>query len=210
MFFKKIFLVVLIIFLSQNIFAKDLNPDLDYYQKGINFYKNAEFDRAFSIFLELADKGDTDAQFNLTNMYSGGIGTTQDYTEALKWNWLCSLGGEKKCNKKIEKLIKKIDQKTLEAVTKDVENFLKNKFSKTKEFIYALKLGFWHEKFSPEKNLEQAYMWYSVSVTGGLYKAMKIRNDVSEQLDAEVLIKLQSEANKIFLETKSTNIISEK
>ena len=131
-------------------------------------------------------------------------------TEALKWNWLCSLGGEKKCNKKIEKLIKKIDQKTLEAVTKDVENFLKNKFSKTKEFIYALKLGFWYEKFSPEKNLEQAYMWYSVSVTGGLYKAMKIRNDVSEQLDAEVLIKLQSEANKIFLETKSTNIISEK
>tara|TARA_A100001015_G_C14725409_1_gene607647 strand:+ start:410 stop:712 length:303 start_codon:yes stop_codon:yes gene_type:complete len=100
LFFKKIFLIFLIIFLSQNIFAKDLNPDLDYYQKGIKFYKNAEFDRAFSIFLELADKGDTDAQFNLTNMYSGGIGTTQDYTEALKWNWLCSLGGEKNVTKK--------------------------------------------------------------------------------------------------------------
>ena len=28
-------------------------------------------------------------------MYEGGVGTTQNFVEALKWCWLCALGGEK-------------------------------------------------------------------------------------------------------------------
>ena len=54
----------------------------------------------------MSEKGDRDAQFNLTNMFSEGIGTTQNYPEALKWCWLCALGGEKKCYKKTKKFPK--------------------------------------------------------------------------------------------------------
>ena len=67
-------------------------------------YKSANFSEAFIIFFNLAIKDDTNSQFNLSNMYNNGIGTTQDYKEALKWAWLCALGGEKKCIKIIQKI----------------------------------------------------------------------------------------------------------
>ena len=63
-------------------------------------------------------------------------------------------------------------------------------------------LGFWYEKFSPEQNIEKAYMWYSVAVTGGLYKAMKNRNNTGESLQPETLIDLQNKASKIYSEIK--------
>ena len=44
----------------------------------------AKFSEAFIVFFNLSEKGDTNSQFNLSNMYSSGIGTTQDYKEALK------------------------------------------------------------------------------------------------------------------------------
>ena len=62
---------------------------------------------------------------------------------------------------------------------------------------YALMLA-WYEKFSPEKDLELTYLWYSVAVTGGLYKAMKNRNSVGDSLEVETLVDLQNKASKIF------------
>ena len=40
----------------------------------------------------------------------------------------------------------------------------------------AFKLAYWHEKFSPEIDLEKSYLWYSVAVSSGNYKAMKFRD----------------------------------
>ena len=57
-------------------------------------------------------------------MYEGGVGTTQNFVEALKWCWLCALECEKKCFKKIEKLLTKIDDESIQKVSKEVEVFL--------------------------------------------------------------------------------------
>ena len=201
---KNIRLLVLILYLLNplNLKATDLLNDEDYYQKGIDLYKDAQFSEAFIVFFNLSEKGDTNSQFNLSNMYSSGIGTTQDYKEALKYSWLCALGGEKKCSKKIAKLIKKLDEKSIEEMSGEVEKILKNELYKEQDILYALKLGFWYEKFSPIVDVEQAYVWYSVSVTGGLYKAMKVRDKVGEKIDADKIIELQSEANKIYTKVK--------
>ena len=135
-------------------------------------------------------------------MYSGGIGTTQDFSEALKWSWLCSLGGEKKCFKNLELLKSEIDEKTKEVTSKNVEEILEKELYKSQNINYALKLGFWFEKFSPNLDLEKSYLWYSVAVTGGLYKAMKVRDKVRKKIDNETVVKLQKEANKIYTELK--------
>ena len=82
------------------------------------------------------------------------------------------------------------------------KKILKNELYKEQDILYALKLGFWYEKFSPIVDVEQAYVWYSVSVTGGLYKAMKVRDKVGEKIDADKIIELQSEANKIYTKVK--------
>ena len=69
----------------------------------------------------------------------------------------------------------------------------------------AFKLGFWFENFSPEIDYEQSYLWYSVSVSGGIYKAMKLRDRVGEQIEAEKIVELQAEAEEIFTKNKYFN-----
>lgn len=192
----------LFLILSPSLHCTEISSDEEYYNKGINLYKNAKFDEAFIVFFNLAQKGERDSQFNITNMFEGGVGTTQNFVEALKWCWLCALGGEKKCFKKIEKLITKIDEESLTNVSKEVEVFLEKMLYKKSDINYSLMLGFWYEKFSPEQNIEKAYMWYSVAVTGGLYKAMKNRNNAGEYLQPETLIDLQNKASKIYSEIK--------
>ena len=199
---KKIIFFFLFLILSSSLQCTEIISDEDYYNKGINSYKNAEFNEAFIIFFNLAQKGERDSQFNITNMYEGGVGTTQNYVEALKWCWLCALGGEKKCFKKIEKLLVKIDEESLKNVSKEVEIFLEKKLYEKSDINYSLMLGFWYEKFSPEQDIEKAYLWYSVAVTGGLYKAMKNRNNAGESLQPETLIDLQNKASKIYSEIK--------
>ena len=195
-------LLVLCLLNPLNLKAEDFLNDEDYYQKGIDLYKDAQFSKAFIVFFNLSEKGDTNSQFNLSNMYSSGIGTTQNYKESLKYSWLYALGGEKKCSKKIDKISKKLDEKAIEEVSGEVEKNLKDELYKKQNILYALKLGFWYEKFSPIVDVEQAYIWYSVSVTGGLYKAMKVRDKVGEKIDANKIIELQSEANKIYTNIK--------
>ena len=182
--------------------ADEYLSDEKYYDKGIELYKSAKFSEAFIIFYNLSIKGDRNSQFNLSNMYSGGIGTTQDFSEALKWSWLCSLGGEKKCFENLESLKSEVDEKTLEKISKNVEELLEKELYKSQDIQYALKLGFWFEKFSPNIDFEKSYMWYSVAVTGGLYKAMKVRDKVRKKIENETVIKLQKEANKIYTNIK--------
>ena len=98
---KKIYFFLFLI-LSPSLHCTEITSDEEYYNKGINLYKNAKFDEAFIVFFNLAQKGERDSQFNITNMFEGGVGTTQNFVEALKWCWLCALGGEKKCFKKIK------------------------------------------------------------------------------------------------------------
>ena len=168
MIFKKIkFLFFLFPFF---ISADEYLSDEKYYEKGIDLYKSAQFSEAFIIFYNLSIKGDRNSQFNLSNMYSGGIGTTQDFSEALKWGWLCSLGGEKKCFENLESLKLEVDEKSIEEISKNVEETLEKELYKSQDIQYALKLGFWFEKFSPNLDFEKSYIWYSVAVLVGFTK----------------------------------------
>ena len=114
----KIISFFLFLFLYSSTHCAEIISDEKYYNKGINLYKNAEFDEAFVIFFNLAQKGERDSQFNITIMYEGGVGTTQNFVEALKWCWLCAIGGEKKCFKKIEKLKNEDKMKHLKIIKK--------------------------------------------------------------------------------------------
>ena len=70
------------------------------------------------------------------------------------------------------------------------------------DIISAFKLGYWFEKFSPEIDFEKSYLWYSVSVSAGVYKAMKLRDRVGELIDKKKISELQVEANEIFTKNK--------
>ena len=207
-----IFKIIIFLFLSTSINADELINDEEYYNKGVSLYDNGSFDESFIVFFNLSEKGHKDSIYNLTNMYFEGVGTIQNYRLSLKYCWLCILNGNKKCLKKVKEIKKKLTDKTIESVALEIPEILENNFVKYNEPKFAFKLGFWHENISPTSDYEQSYLWYSVSVSGGIYKAMKLRDRVGKEIEGEKIDELENQAKEILTKNKyfnSTNKMEE-
>jgi len=201
-----IFLRIIIFFLLFNgTYADEVLSDEEYYEKGVSLYDNGAFDESFIVFFNLAEKGHNDSIFNLSNMYYEGIGTIQNYKQSLKYCWLCVLNGNKRCLKKVDQIKNKLSENVIEEIANQIPEILEKNFIEFNNSKSAFKLGFWFENFSPEIDYEQSYLWYSVSVSGGIYKAMKLRDRVGEEIEAEKIVELQTEAEEIFTKNKYFN-----
>ena len=191
--------------LFNKINAGEILSDVEYYNKGVSLYDEGAFDESFIVFFNLAEKGHKDSIFNLSNMYYEGVGTIQNFKQSLKYCWLCVLNGNKKCLKKVDIIKSKLNENVIEEIANQIPTILEKNFIEFNNSKSAFKLGFWFENFSPEIDYEQSYLWYSVSVSGGIYKAMKLRDRVGEQIEAEKIVELQTEAEEIFTKNKYFN-----
>ena len=199
-FLSKFFFIFLIFFTE--LISEDFIDDETYYLNGVKLYDQGNFKESYIIFFNLSEKGNKDAIYNLSNMYFEGIGTTQNYHKSLEYTWLCSLNGNKKCIKKLKKVREKLEEDEVLKISKIIPERLENEFLNNNDIISAFKLGYWFEKFSPEIDFEKSYLWYSVSVSAGVYKAMKLRDRVGELIDKKKISELQVEANEIFTKNK--------
>lgn len=199
-FLSKFFFIFLIFFTE--LISEDFIDDETYYLNGVKLYDQGNFKESYIIFFNLSEKGNKDAIYNLSNMYFEGIGTTQNYHKSLEYTWLCSLNGNKKCIKKLKKVKEKLEEDEVLEISKIIPGILENEFLNNNDIISAFKLGYWFEKFSPEIDFEKSYLWYSVSVSAGVYKAMKLRDRVGELIDKKKISELQVEANEIFTKNK--------
>ena len=191
--------------LFNKINAGEILSDEEYYNKGVSLYDEGAFDESFIVFFNLAEKGHKDSIFNLSNMYYEGVGTIQNFKQSLKYCWLCVLNGNKKCLKKVDIIKSKLSENVIEEIANQIPTILEKNFIEFNNSKSAFKLGFWFENFSPEIDYEQSYLWYSVSVRGGIYKAMKLRDRVGEEIEAETIVELQTEAEEIFTKNKYFN-----
>ncbi len=209
---KQFLLVFLIFFFVKELSFADTTTsenkylnDVEYYKSGVNFYENGEFKKSFIVFFNLSEKGNKDAIFNLSNMYFEGIGTTQDFSKSLKYTWLCSLNGNKKCLNKIKSIEEKIEEDEFLKISKTIPIILENEYVNDNNPISAFQLGYWYEKISPEIDFEKSYLWYSVSVSSGIYKAMKFRDRVGKLIEKEKITEIQVQANEILTKNKYFN-----
>ena len=191
--------------LFNKINAGEVLSDEEYYDKGVSLYEKGAFDESFIVFFNLAEKGHNDSIFNVSNMYYEGVGTIQNFKLSLKYCWLCVLNGNKRCLKKVDKIKSKLSENAIEEIANQIPSILEKNFIEFNNSKSAFKLGFWFENFSPEIDYEQSYLWYSVSVRGGIYKAMKLRDRVSEEIETEKIVELQTEAEEIFTKNKYFN-----
>ena len=199
------FNIIIFFFLFNSVNADEIISDEEYYDKGVSLYDNGDFDESFIIFFNLGEKGHKDSIFNLSNMYYEGIGTIQNYKLSLMYCWLCALNGNNKCLKKIDKIKSRLSEKVIEEIANQIPEVLEKNFVEFNNSKSAFKLGFWYENFSPEIDFEQSYLWYSVSVSGGIYKAMKLRDRVGKEIEAEKIVELQTKAEEIFTKNKYFN-----
>jgi TPR repeat protein len=210
---KNTFIFIFLIYLSYTqVIGDTKNPDNlillndeEYYKTGVEHYDNGDFKKSFIVFFNLSEKGNKDAIYNLSNMYFEGIGTIQDFKESIKYTWLCSLNGNKRCLKKIKLIKQKLEEEEFVKVSAEIPKLLENDFVDNNDPVSAFKLGYWYEKISPEIDLEKSYLWYSVSVSAGVYKAMKMRDRVGELIEKKKILEIQKEANDIFTKNKYFN-----
>ena len=191
--------------LFNKINAGEILSDEEYYNKGVSLYDKGVFDESFIVFFNLAEKGHNDSIFNVSNMYYEGVGTIQNFKLSLKYCWLCVLNGNKKCLKKLDRIKSKLSENAIEEIANQIPSILEKNFIEFNNSKSAFKLGFWFENFSPEIDYEQSYLWYSVSVSGGIYKAMKLRDRVGEEIETDKIVELQTKAEEIFTKNKYFN-----
>ena len=199
------FRIIICFFFFNSINADEVLSDEEFYDKGVSLYDNGSFDKSFIIFFNLAEKGHNDSIFNLSNMYYEGIGTIQNYKLSLKYCWLCALNGNKRCIKKLDKIKSKLTENVIQDIANQIPQLLEKNFVEYNDSKSAFKLGFWFENFSPEIDYEQSYLWYSVSVSGGIYRAMKLRDRVGEEIEPEKIVELQTKAEEILTKNKYFN-----
>ena len=200
-----LFRIIICFLLFNKIIAGEILSDLEYYNKGVSLYDEGAFDESFIVFFNLAEKGHKDSIFNLSNMYYEGVGTIQNFKQSLKYCWLCVLNGNNKCLKKVDIIKSKLSEKVIEEIANQIPTILEKNFIEFNNSKSAFKLGFWFENFSPEIDYEQSYLWYSVSVSGGIYKAMKLRDRVGQEIEADKIVELQTKAEEIFTKNKYFN-----
>ena len=205
LFFLTFFLVKDLSFADTTTHENKYLNDIEYYKSGVNFYENGEFKKSFIVFFNLSEKGNKDAIFNLSNMYFEGIGTTQDFRKSLKYTWLCSLNGNKKCLNKIKSIEEKIKEDEFLKISETIPMILEKKYVDDNHPISAFQLGYWYEKISPEIDFEKSYLWYSVSVSSGVYKAMKMRDRVGKLIEKKKITEIQLQANEILTKNKYFN-----
>ena len=209
---KQFFLILLTFFLikefsfaESSVSENEYLNDMDYYNSGVNFYESGDFKKSFIVFFNLSEKGNKDAIFNLSNMYFEGIGTTQDYSKSLKYTWLCSLNGNKKCLNKIKSIKDKLEEEEVLNISTTIPEILENGYVNDNDPLSAFQLGYWYEKISPEIDFEKSYLWYSVSVSSGVYKAMKMRDRVGELIEKKKITEIQIQAKEILTKNKYFN-----
>ena len=200
-----LFRIIICFLLFNKINAGEILSDVEYYNKGVSLYDEGAFDESFIIFFNLAEKGHKDSIFNLSNMYYEGVGTIQNFKQSLKYCWLCVLNGNKKCLKKVDIIKSKLSENVIEEIANQIPTILEKNFIEFNNSKSAFKLGFWFENFSPEIDYEQSYLWYSVSVSGGIYKAMKLRDRVGEEIETDKIVELQTKAEEIYTKNKYFN-----
>ena len=200
-----LFRIIICFLLFNKINAGEILSDVEYYNKGVSLYDEGAFDESFIVFFNLAEKGHKDSIFNLSNMYYEGVGTIQNFKQSLKYCWLCVLNGNKKCLKKVDIIKSKLSENVIEEIANQIPTILEKNFIEFNNSKSAFKLGFWFENFSPEIDYEQSYLWYSVSVSGGIYKAMKLRDRVGEEIETDKIVELQTKAEVIFTKNKYFN-----
>ena len=62
-------------------------------QEARALYENKEYEKSFSLYKELAEAGDADAQFNLGILYANGYGVLKNYIKAFVWYEKAALQG---------------------------------------------------------------------------------------------------------------------
>ena len=164
-----------------------------------DYVKEKRYAEAVSIFEELAQNNEHDAQYNLAFLINGGKGTTKNYSEALFWAFLSKLGKIEKAEELSADLVKLLPEKVSKDVRGKVLEHLLARFE-DKDKAVLLELGDFYLSVLDEQDFENAYLWYNVASALGVENSSDIRDKVEKKLEPDTIIKVQRASRKRYEE----------
>ena len=167
------------------------------FKEATDSVKAREYQKAISIFEELANLNEHDAQYNLAVLLKAGKGKTKKYTDALYWSYLSKLGEIPEANELVEDLIDLLPEKTVEDVRQKVKTQLEDNVE-TGRKDSIMHLGRYFLDVLSEKEYASAYKWFTVGAALGIKKAIALRDEVEEELTPEQIVEEQESAEKFF------------
>ncbi len=152
---------------------------------------------AFRQTRELADANDLDAQHNLSLFYWHGVGTTQNFDEAIRWSTMAGIRGHQKGIAARKAMLAAIDPKVVQKamewarqrLTKDAEAG-DDTALRPLSTSYAIAFGFPNEL--------EAYFWATLAVSTGKADARRQRDAIVSTMTQADIIKTQQRANDWF------------
>ena len=147
--------VILSLFVCSITFSQVTESDR-LFKTATDLVKERKYAEALTIFENLANNNEYDAQYNLAFLISSGKGTTKNYREALYWALLSMLGKIEKGEKLSEELIDILPEKEFEDVREEVLEHLIARFER-KDADVLMQLGDFYLSVLEEEDFENAY-----------------------------------------------------
>ena len=167
--------------------------------------KNVEtknFLDAVKAFEKLAQNGLPEAQFNLSLLYSSGLGTPKNYKMALYWSWQAHLNDHPTAINQINEIFDLITEALRDAVANEIIDELLT-IAQSGEQTSALKLGKTYTELLVVPDYLSAYVWLSIAQAYGVESASELLSQVSKNLTIEEILTQQEQASNKFSEINS-------
>ena len=164
--------------------------------------ESKNFLEAVRIFDKLAQSGLSEAQFNLSLLYSNGLGTPKNYKTALYWSWQAHLNDHPTAINQVNEIFDLITEALRDTVANQIIDELLS-VAKAGEQISALKLGKTYTNLLVAPDYQSAYVWLSIAQAYGLESASELLNQVADELTLEEILVQQEQASTTFSEINS-------
>jgi len=167
--------------------------------------KNVEtknFLDAVKAFEKLAQNGLPEAQFNLSLLYSSGLGTPKNFKMALYWSWQAHLNDHPTAINQINEIFDLITEALRDAVANQIIDELLT-IAQSGEQTSALKLGKTYTELLVVPDYLSAYVWLSIAQAYGVESASELLSKVTNNLTIEEILAQQEQASNKFAEINS-------
>ena len=167
--------------------------------------KNVEtknFLDAVKAFEKLAQNGLPEAQFNLSLLYSSGLGTPKNFRMALYWSWQAHLNDHPTAINQINEIFDLITEALRDAVANQIIDELLT-IAQSGEQTSALKLGKTYTELLVVPDYLSAYVWLSIAQAYGVESASELLGKVTNNLTIEEILTQQEQASNKFSEINS-------
>ena len=202
----KYFLTVIVLISIGQVSRADnhaLSPELaEEFEIAVKNVESKNFLEAVRAFDKLAQSGLPEAQFNLSLLYSSGLGTPKNYKTALYWSWQAHLNDHPTAINQVNEIFDLITEALRDTVANQIIDELLT-IAKAGEQTSALKLGKTYTDLLVAPDYQSAYVWLSIAQAYGIESASGLLSQVTDELTLEEILVQQEQASTTFSEINS-------